>query len=157
MIIKGRVTSNKAKNTVTVLVESTKKHPLYKKSFAWSKKYLVDDPLGASLGDIVEIVKVKPISKRKHFRVMKIVGRDEIALGEEHMQTVVEEAIAEVLPEEEEKTEAVEQSVEISEAPTKAVKKEKPEAEKKPKSPATGGKKTAKQSLPTGKKKEEKK
>jgi small subunit ribosomal protein S17 len=125
--MKGRVVSNKMKNTVTVLIDSTKKHPLYKKSFAWSKKYLVDDPIGASLGDIVEIVKVRPVSKNKHFRVIKIVGRDEVALGEEHMQTVVEQAIAEVIPEE---VEEVAAEVEVAD---EGVKEEKPKAEKKAK------------------------
>src|SRR3990167_4365321 len=129
--MKGRVVSNKMKNTVTVLIDSTKKHPLYKKSFAWSKKYLVDDPLGASLGDIVEIVKVRPVSKDKHFRVIKIVGRDEVALGEEHMQTVVEQAIAEVLPEEE-KEESSSENLELSteEAKPEKVKKETKKEEK---------------------------
>jgi len=137
--MKGRVVSNKMKNTVTVLIDSTKKHPLYKKSFAWSKKYLVDDPLGASLGDIVEIVKVRPVSKDKHFRVIKIVGRDEVALGEEHMQTVVEQAIAEVLPEEE-KEESSSENLELS---TEDIKPEKVKKETKKEEKAKESKKKA--------------
>ena len=137
--MKGRVVSNKMKNTVTVLIDSTKKHPLYKKSFAWSKKYLVDDPLGASLGDIVEIVKVRPVSKDKHFRVIKILGRDEVALGEEHMQTVVEQAIAEVLPEEE-KEESSSENLELS---TEDIKPEKVKKETKKEEKAKESKKKA--------------
>ncbi|MDO8499036.1 MAG: 30S ribosomal protein S17, partial [bacterium] len=94
----GRVVSVKMQKTAVVRVESRKTHPLYKKSYVWSKKYLADDPIGVVLGDVVEIVKVAPISKRKHFRITKVTGKDFVALGEEHLQKKVEEAIAEVLP-----------------------------------------------------------
>lgn len=97
----GRVVSIKMKNTAVVLIESKKTHPLYKKSFAWSKKYLADDPIGVKLGDIVEIIKIRPISKLKHWQVAKILGQDLVALGEEHLKEEAREAIAEVIPEEE--------------------------------------------------------
>ena len=96
--------------TVAVLVEGKKTHPLYGKSYVWSKKYLAHDELGAKLGDVVSITASKPISKRKHFTVVKIVGKDVVALGEAAMKQEAAEAIAEVMPEEkeEEKKEAVE-------------------------------------------------
>lgn len=68
----GRVVSTKLKNTVTVLVERQSVHPLYKKAFKRSKKYLAHDPIGVKEGDLVEVVKIVPISKRKHFRVVKV-------------------------------------------------------------------------------------
>lgn len=86
------------------MIESRKTHPLYKKSYVWSKKYLAQDDLGVKLGDIVEVVKVRPISKRKHWKITKVVGKDFIALGEEAMKEVAEEAIGEVMPEEEEQS-----------------------------------------------------
>ena len=98
----GRVTSVKALKTATVLVSRTKTHPLYNKSFVSSKKYLVDDSLGVKEGDIVEFIKCAPISKRKHWKITKIVGKDEVALGEEKMKQVAERAIEEVMPEEKE-------------------------------------------------------
>ncbi len=55
----GRVVSTKLKNTVTVLVERVAMHPLYKKTFVRSKRYLVDDQIGVKDGDIVEIIKCK--------------------------------------------------------------------------------------------------
>lgn len=102
----GRVVANKAVKTVTVLVESRKTHPLYGKSFLRTKKYLVDDQVGVKVGDIVEFLKTRPISKRKHWRITKTLGQDIVAVQTEIMKEVAEEAIEEVLPVEEEKVEA---------------------------------------------------
>lgn len=130
MKITGRVVSTKMEKTVTVLVESRKTHPLYKKTYGWSKKYLVDDQIGVSLGDIVEIVKVAPVSKRKHFRITKVIGKDLVALGEAHLKEKTEEAIARVMPEEE-KEELKESGVmEESKVEGKEEKEEKPKAKK---------------------------
>lgn len=98
----GRVVSAKMQKTVAVLVEGKKTHPLYGKSYVWSKKFLVHDELGAKLGDVVVIEETRPISKRVHWKVNKIVGADVVALGEAAMKQVEEEAIAEVMPEEKE-------------------------------------------------------
>ena len=102
----GRVVSVKMQKTVAVLVESRKTHPLYKKSFLRTKKYLVDDPLGAKLGQIVEFEKTRPISKRKHWQIKKVLGMDVVALGTETLKIEAAEAIAEVLPEEKETEES---------------------------------------------------
>ncbi len=101
-IIKGRVVSNKALKTVSVLVESSKTHPLYKKAFSRSKKYLVHTEEPLKDGDLVEIVKVRPISKNKHWIVKRVVGRDLEAMITEDLKEGANEAIAEVLPEKEE-------------------------------------------------------
>lgn len=115
----GRVVSTKMQKTVTVLVEGKKTHPLYHKTFVWSKKYLAHDELGAKLGDVVAIESTRPISKRKHWKVIKVIGADIVALGEAAMKQVEEEAIAEVMPEEEEEAKAVEAEVKIEEKPAK--------------------------------------
>ena len=122
----GRVVSAKMQKTVAVLVEGKKTHPLYKKTYVWSKKYLVHDEIGAKLGDIVVVEPTKPISKRKYWRVIKILGKDVVALGEAAMKQVEEEAIAEVMPEEKEKVET-----EIVEAETKVEVKAEKEIKKK--------------------------
>ncbi len=98
MKLTGRVTSVKTAHTATVLVGSTKTHPLYKKSFVSSKKYLADDSQGVKLGDIVEIEKVRPISKNKHWRIIKIVGRNIEEIVNEELKESVAEAIGEVMP-----------------------------------------------------------
>lgn len=104
----GRVVSVKMMKTAVVLVESRKKHPLYKKTYTWSTKYLVNDPIGVKLGDMVNLEKIKPMSKKKHWGITKVIGKDLIALGEEQLKEVAKDAIAEVLPEE---TEVVEEEV----------------------------------------------
>lgn len=98
----GRVVSVKMNKTAVVLVENRKTHPLYKKSFKHSKKYLAEDNQGVKLGDIVDIKKVKPISKRKHWTILKVVGKDVVALGNETMAKIAQAAIEEVMPEEDE-------------------------------------------------------
>lgn len=96
----GRIVSAKLPKTVTVLVETKKTHPLYGKSYKASKKYLVhaDDKL--SEGDIVEIGKIRPISKNKHFIVLRVVGKNIEAIVAEQLKEAAAEEIAEVMPEE---------------------------------------------------------
>lgn len=121
----GRVVSIKMAKTAAVLIETKKKHPLYGKMFIRSKKYLVDDPIGVKLGDVVDIVKIKPISKRKHWQVTKVLGTDIVALGTESLKQEATEAIAQVLPEEKD-LELSSESLEVSdteEKPKKQAKK----------------------------------
>lgn len=96
----GRVVSTKMKGTVTVLVDRVAKHPLYKKTFLRSKRYLADAPGDIKDGDIVEIAKVRPISKNKHWKVVKVVGKNLLEIVEAREKEAAEEAIAQVMPEE---------------------------------------------------------
>lgn len=96
----GRVVSIKLKNTVTVLVERTAMHPLYKKTFVRSKKYLVGTTLDIKEGDVVDFINCKPISKNKHWRITKVLGRSLAEIAEEKLKKQAEEAISEVMPEE---------------------------------------------------------
>ena len=64
----GKVVSSVNNKTITVLVETYKKHPLYGKRVKSSKKYAVHDETNkAKVGDIVRIAETKPISKTKRF------------------------------------------------------------------------------------------
>ncbi|MGI5901640.1 MAG: 30S ribosomal protein S17 [Desulfitobacteriia bacterium] len=66
--------------TIVVNVETTKKHPLYKKIVKESKKYKVHDENNeAKIGDIVTIMETRPLSKDKRWRLVKIV-RKSVAL-----------------------------------------------------------------------------
>lgn len=100
----GRVVSAKSKNTATVLVERVASHPLYKKTFVQSKKYLVDDQVGVKEGDVVEIITCKPVSKRKNWKVVKVVGKSLEEITEQKLKEAAEEVIAEVMPEESEES-----------------------------------------------------
>ena len=74
--LQGRVTSDKADKTVTVNVERRFKHPLYGKVVTVSKKYLAHDEENTyGVGDTVEITSRRPISKRKHFAVTKLIEK----------------------------------------------------------------------------------
>ena len=65
-----------AKNdkTITVMVETYRKHPLYGKRVKYSKKFRAHDELNtAKEGDIVEIMETRPLSATKRYRLVKIV------------------------------------------------------------------------------------
>ena len=126
--MKGRVVSNKLEKTATVLVTRTAMHPLYKKTYVASKKYLAQDDLGVKMGDIVEIEKIKPVSKKKHWKVIKVVGRSLEEIVKEHLQEDAAEVISEVMP-----VEKVEETV-IEETKEPKEKTEKKETKKKGKS-----------------------
>ncbi len=75
-VLQGRVVSDKADKTVTVLVERRFKHPLYGKVVTTTKKYLAHDEANTySEGDTVEIVSSRPISKRKQFTVLRLIEK----------------------------------------------------------------------------------
>ncbi len=70
----GKVVSAKNNKTITVLVETYKKDPLYGKRVKSSKKYAVHDETNkAKVGDTVKIVETRPISKTKYFYLKEIV------------------------------------------------------------------------------------
>lgn len=69
----GKVIKVKTAKTVTVLVERFWKHPIYQKRIKRSKKYLVDNKIGVKVNDRVIIQETRPISKRKHWKVTKIL------------------------------------------------------------------------------------
>jgi len=73
----GRVVSNKMQLTVTVLVQRSKPHPIYKKVMRRSVKFMAHDELGAGMGDTVRIIESRPMSKHKRWRVIEIVHRAE--------------------------------------------------------------------------------
>ena len=70
----GVVTSTKMEKTITVQVERTFKHPKYKKYVRRNKKVHVHDPEStAKVGDTVEIMASRPISKIVRWRLVGIV------------------------------------------------------------------------------------
>lgn len=70
----GRVVSDKMDKTITVLIETYKNDKLYGKRVKYSKKFKAHDENNqAKIGDIVEIMETRPLSKDKRFRLVKIV------------------------------------------------------------------------------------
>ncbi len=71
--LRGKVIANSLAKTITVLVRRVYSHPIYKKTVSNTKKYLVhDEKSAASLNDEVLIMATRPLSARKHFRLVKI-------------------------------------------------------------------------------------
>jgi small subunit ribosomal protein S17 len=71
-VLRGVVVSDKMKDTAVVRVEQYKKHAKYKKFIKRSKKYAAHDAGNTvAVGDLVSIEECRPISKRKHFKVVK--------------------------------------------------------------------------------------
>ncbi len=72
----GHVVSNKMDKTVVVAVETTKHHPLYKKSIKKVVKFKAHDAKSeCQEGDIVNIIETRPLSKEKRWRVAGIITR----------------------------------------------------------------------------------
>ncbi len=71
-LLKGVVVSDKMQKTVVVSVSRFVKHPLYGKFYKVSKKYKAHDEENKfKVGDNVEIIETRPISKDKRFKVVK--------------------------------------------------------------------------------------
>jgi len=74
--ITGVVSSDKADKTIVVTVRERKSHPLYRKQYTVSKKFIAHDEKNeAHVGDRVTIVETRPISKRKSHKLAQVVER----------------------------------------------------------------------------------
>jgi len=72
----GRVVSNKMDKSITVIVESKMKHPIYGKFVSKSKKFMAHDENNeCGIGDTVRIMETRPLSKNKCWRLVEIVER----------------------------------------------------------------------------------
>ncbi len=73
----GKVVSNKCDKTILVEVERIVQHPKYKKYIKRKKKYMAHDEKNeANVGDIVEIVETRPLSKRKRWFLHRILKKE---------------------------------------------------------------------------------
>ena len=67
-ILRGKVVSNKMKDTIVIEVSRFVKHSKYKKFIKKTKKHMAHDKGNTKqIGDLVSIQEVRPISKRKSF------------------------------------------------------------------------------------------
>ena len=75
-VYRGTVVSDKMDKTITVLVSTSKRHPLYGKKVKYSKRYKAHDEENiAKVGDVVEIMETRPLSKDKHCRLLKVIEK----------------------------------------------------------------------------------
>ena len=78
-ILVGTVTSTKGTKTVTVEVERTFKHAKYGKFVRRKKKFMAhDEAEAAKAGDRVEIAATRPLSKRKRWRMVRVLDHTEL-------------------------------------------------------------------------------
>jgi small subunit ribosomal protein S17 len=72
----GVVVSDKMDKTITVAVIDNKRHPIYGKVYKSTKKFKAHDENNeCQVGDTVEIMETRPLSKDKYFRVVRIIEK----------------------------------------------------------------------------------
>ena len=72
----GQVVSTKMDKTIAVLIERQVEHPIYKKYLRKSTKLLAHDENGdCAEGDVVAIEECRPLSKRKAWRLQRVITR----------------------------------------------------------------------------------
>jgi small subunit ribosomal protein S17 len=72
----GRVVSDKMEKSITVAVVRKVKHPIYKKYFQSTKKYMAHDETNdAQVGDLVSIMECRPLSRHKRWRLTEVIER----------------------------------------------------------------------------------
>lgn len=88
-VLIGTVVSNKMQKSVVVKTERIITHPLYKKQIKRWSKFYAHSELPLSIGDIVEIEEVRPLSKLKRWKVKRIIKRiEDKTLEEKNDQTL---------------------------------------------------------------------
>lgn len=77
--IVGIVTSNKTDKTIVVTVHTRQTHPLYRKQYTVTSKFMAHDAKNeAQPGDKVMIVETRPISRRKRFILSEILEKPKL-------------------------------------------------------------------------------
>jgi small subunit ribosomal protein S17 len=71
----GVVASNKMERTVVVAIERRVQHPIYGKVVLRSNKFKAHDEMSCDIGDKVEIMETRPMSREKRWRVIRIVEK----------------------------------------------------------------------------------
>ncbi|MCX6161682.1 MAG: 30S ribosomal protein S17 [Ignavibacteriae bacterium] len=72
----GVVVSSKMDKSIVVAIEKRIKHPLYKKFFKKTAKFMAHDEKNeCGIGDKVKIMETRPISSRKRWRLVEIVEK----------------------------------------------------------------------------------
>ncbi|MBI4282228.1 MAG: 30S ribosomal protein S17 [Chloroflexi bacterium] len=79
----GRVISGKMDKTVVVAVEWSQTHPIYNKAVKQvTKFYAHDEGNECKVGDVVNIVETRPLSKTKRWRVTQVLSTGDIPTGD---------------------------------------------------------------------------
>ncbi|MBN2256423.1 MAG: 30S ribosomal protein S17 [Anaerolineaceae bacterium] len=120
----GVVTSNKMTKSVVVKIPHSYRHPLYKKVIHTSRAIMAHDDFDCQMGDQVQLVESRPISKRISWVVEKVIKKEEKTITvdasveiepapveiEEVVEAINEEQPVAVVPVEAEDTDSVEEN-----------------------------------------------
>jgi small subunit ribosomal protein S17 len=72
----GVVVSNKMDKSISVAVERRLRHPIYGKFVKKTNKFMAHDENNeCGIGDLVEIMETRPLSKNKRWRLVKILEK----------------------------------------------------------------------------------
>ncbi|MBC2871316.1 30S ribosomal protein S17 [Acetanaerobacterium sp. MSJ-12] len=72
----GKVVSDKMDKTIVVAIEDNVQHPLYKKIIKRTSKFKAHDEKNeCGIGDTVEIMETRPLSKDKRWRLVRIINK----------------------------------------------------------------------------------
>ena len=72
----GKVVSDKMDKTIVVAIEDNVQHPLYKKIIKCTSKFKAHDEKNeCGIGDTVEIMETRPLSKDKRWRLVRIINK----------------------------------------------------------------------------------
>lgn len=75
----GLVSSVSPNKTIVITVHTRKTHPLYKKQYTVTSKYMAhDENNDCKVGDKVSIVETRPLSARKRYTLQNIIQRAEL-------------------------------------------------------------------------------
>ncbi|MDA1260192.1 MAG: 30S ribosomal protein S17 [Planctomycetota bacterium] len=74
--LRGHVVSDKMDKTITVEVVRSKRHPLYRKIVRIKRRFYAHDEANEGrVGDVVEIISTRPLSKLKRWRLLQVLER----------------------------------------------------------------------------------
>lgn len=77
-VLRGTVTSDKMDKTLTVVVDRLARHPMYEKFMRRrTKVHAHDENNEGRVGDVVEVMETRPLSKLKRWRLVKVLRRQE--------------------------------------------------------------------------------
>lgn len=76
--LKGEVVSARMEKTIVVAVDNRKEHPLYRKKYTVTKKFMAQNDISAKMGDFVIIEETNPISKNKTWKATKIISAKQL-------------------------------------------------------------------------------
>lgn len=83
----GTVSSNASDKTIVITVHTRKTHPLYKKQYSVTSKFMAHDENNeCKVGDKVSIVETRPLSARKRYKLEKVI--EKAALTQEERDVI---------------------------------------------------------------------